>query len=67
MNSGDLSSAIYAPYADLELKNSGDLYGSFTGNNLEMKNSGSFTYDTRLGKVDIDDQDAYLMQRWWEE
>jgi hypothetical protein len=67
MNSGELSAAIYAPYADLELKNSGAAYGAFTGNNLEMKNSGEFYYDTRLLDLDINDDAAYLMSRWWEE
>jgi Tfp pilus assembly protein PilX len=61
MNSGDLSAAIYAPYADLEIKNSGTTYGSFTGNNLEMKNSGTFIYDTRLADVVIDDVEVYMM------
>jgi hypothetical protein len=67
MNSGDLSAAIYAPYADLELKNSGAVYGAFTGESLEMKNSGEFYYDIRLLEVSIEDDVAYLAQRWWEE
>ncbi|MHC4477499.1 MAG: DUF7305 domain-containing protein [Planctomycetota bacterium] len=67
MNSGDLAAAIYAPYANLELKNSGDIYGAFTGNNLEIKNSGTFVFDTRLLEVTIDDDLAYLARRWWEE
>lgn len=67
MNSGDLSAAIYAPYAGLELKNSGDFYGSLVGNSLEMKNSGRFIFDTRLLDINIEDEAAYLVQRWWEE
>jgi hypothetical protein len=67
MSSGDLSAGIYAPYADLELKNSGAVYGAFTGNNLALKNSGEFYYDTRLLSLDIDEDAAYLMSRWWEE
>ncbi len=67
MNAGDLSAAIYAPYADLELKNSGDIYGAFTGNNLEMKNSGKLVFDARLLEIGIDDEAAYIVQRWWEE
>ncbi|MHC4477065.1 MAG: DUF7305 domain-containing protein [Planctomycetota bacterium] len=67
MNSGELSAAIYAPYADMELKNSGAAYGSFTGNSLELKNSGEFYYDTRLLDIDINEDTAYLVSRWWEE
>ncbi|HUT28309.1 MAG TPA: hypothetical protein VMX13_00850 [Sedimentisphaerales bacterium] len=67
MNSGDLSAAIYAPSADVEIKNSGATYGAFTANSIVMKNSGSLTYDTRLLDVDINDQTAYLGGRWWED
>jgi len=67
MNSGDLSAAIYAPSADVEIKNSGATYGAFTANSIVMKNSGALTYDTRLLDVDIDDQTAYLGGRWWED
>ncbi|MHC4645455.1 MAG: DUF7305 domain-containing protein [Planctomycetota bacterium] len=67
MNSGDLSAAIYAPYADMQLKNSGDIYGAFTGNNLEMKNSGRLVFDTRLLDLGMDDDLTYMVQRWWEE
>jgi hypothetical protein len=67
MNSGDLSAAIYAPSADVEIKNSGATFGAFTANSIVMKNSGSLTYDTRLLDADIDDQTAYLGGRWWED
>jgi hypothetical protein len=67
MNSGELSAAVYAPYAHMELKNSAAVYGSFTGESLELKNSGEFYYDTRLLDVGIDDEAAYIVGRWWEE
>ncbi len=67
MNSGELSAAVYAPYANLELKNSAAVYGAFTGESLELKNSGEFYYDTRLLDVGIDDDAAYMVGRWWEE
>ncbi|MHC4154822.1 MAG: DUF7305 domain-containing protein [Planctomycetota bacterium] len=67
MNSGDLSAAIYAPDADVEIKNSGATIGAFTANSIVMKNSGALTFDTRLLDMDIDDQTTYLGGRWWED
>ena len=67
MNSGDLSAAIYAPDADVEIKNSGATVGAFTANSIVMKNSGALTFDTRLLDMDIDDQTVYLDGRWWED
>jgi hypothetical protein len=67
MNAGDLSAAIYAPSADVEIKNSGATYGAFTANSIVMKNSGSLVFDTRLLDMDIDDQTTYLGGRWWED
>jgi hypothetical protein len=67
MNSGDLSAAIYAPSADVEIKNSGATVGAFTANSIVMKNSGSLVFDTRLLDMDIDDQTTYLGGRWWED
>jgi hypothetical protein len=67
MNSGDLSAAVYAPDAHMEIKNSAAAYGSFTGESLEMKNSGEFYFDTRLLDMSIEDDLAYLAARWWEE
>jgi hypothetical protein len=32
-----------------------------------MKNSGRFIFDTRLLDINIEDEAAYLVQRWWEE
>ena len=67
-NSGDLYAAIYAPNADLVLHNGGIVEGSFVGDNFEMKNAGTFIYDTDLGNVGIDDLAAsFSVFRWWEE
>lgn len=67
-NSGDFYAAIYAPEADLVLHNGGIVEGSFVGDNFEMKNSGTFIYDTDLGNVGIDDLAAsFSVFRWWEE
>jgi Tfp pilus assembly protein PilX len=66
-NSGDLAAAIYAPYAELTIMNSGAVYGALTGNRLEMKNSGEFYFDTRLLEYGIDVPAMYAVDRWWEE
>jgi Tfp pilus assembly protein PilX len=67
-NGGDFYAAIYAPNADLVLHNGGIVEGSFVGNNFEMKNSGTFIYDTDLGDVGIDDLAAsFNIFRWWED
>jgi Tfp pilus assembly protein PilX len=66
-NSGDLAAAIYAPYAELTIMNSGAVYGALTGNRLEMKNSGEFYFDTRLLEYGIDVPAMYTVDRWWEE
>jgi hypothetical protein len=67
MNSSELSAAVYAPYAHMELKNSAAVYGAFTGESLELKNSGQFYYDVRLLDIGIEDDAAYMVGRWWEE
>ena len=63
--------AIYAPNANLQIYNSGDLYGAYVGNQtIEIKNSGSFYFDTRLLGVFVNDAPAYLAVAkgsWWEE
>jgi choice-of-anchor A domain-containing protein len=67
-NSSDFYGAVYAPNADLTIYNGGDLYGAFVGNSFEMKNSGSFYYDTSLANIGIDDQTAHFsVIRWWED
>jgi Tfp pilus assembly protein PilX len=68
---GDFFGAIYAPNADMTIDNSADLYGAYVGNqNIEIKNSGAFYFDTRLLSVFVNDAPAYLglaKGSWWEE
>jgi hypothetical protein len=68
---GNFYGAIYAPNADLQINNDADLYGAYVGNqNVEIKNSGSFFFDTRLASVFVDDAAAYFAVTkgsWWEE
>ena len=45
---GDLKGAIYAPYAKVELKNSGDVYGMIWAKDVLIDNPGVFYFDTAL-------------------
>ncbi len=65
----DFYGAVYAPNATLTIYNNGNLYGAYIGNqNVEMKNSGGFYFDTRLLSVFMNDQQHYLgIERWWED
>jgi hypothetical protein len=68
---GDFYGAIYAPNANMVIDNSANLYGAYVGNqNVEIKNSGAFYFDTRLLNVFVNDAPAYLgivKGSWWEE
>lgn len=67
-SSSDFYGLIYAPNADLEIKNGGDLYGAFVGSSFEMKNAGCFYFDLALANSGINEFDAcFNVQRWWED
>ena len=67
-NSGDLYAAVYAPQAAVLVDNSGNFTGSITAGSFTLKNSGNFTFDTRLKRVSIDDPAAmFVIGRWWED
>lgn len=66
-NSGTFYGAVYAPHAELLIRNSGAMYGAFIGNSFTMFNSGEFYYDTRLYDFDPTGQLSFFeVQRWWE-
>ncbi len=67
-NDADFYGTIYAPNADLLIRNGGDLYGGFVGKTFEMKNAGSFYFDIDLANAGINEIDAcFNVQRWWED
>ena len=39
---------VYAPFADVDMKNSSSVYGAIWGKNVDIKNSGTLYYDTAL-------------------
>jgi hypothetical protein len=45
---GDFSGLVYAPYASIVVKNSGDFMGVAWGEDVEIKNSGNFYIDIAL-------------------
>ena len=66
-NNSEAFGAIYAPNADVILKNNATLYGSVTCNSLTVKNNGTFSYDMALRDVTVDDESVrFLVKRWSE-
>lgn len=59
--------AVYAPNADMDVYAKNELAGAFVGKSFNLKNSTKFTFVSELMKSDINDEQSYLMQRWWEE
>lgn len=59
--------AIYAPDANVTVFSGGDLYGSFSAANFELKNPANFYYDVALRQVNITDDGAhFVISRWTE-
>jgi hypothetical protein len=65
-NSSDFWGLVNAPEATLLIFNSGNVYGGFIGDTLDMKNSGVFYFDTRLISGTIEPT-QFIIERWWEE
>jgi len=66
-NNSDVFGAIYAPNADIILKNNAVLHGSITANSFTMKNNGIFYYDAALSDVSIVDVYVrFVVKRWYE-
>jgi acetyltransferase-like isoleucine patch superfamily enzyme len=64
-NNSEAFGAIYAPNADIILKNNATLYGSVTCNSLTVKNNGTFSYDMALRDVTVYDESVrFLVKRW---
>lgn len=66
-NNSDVFGAIYAPNADIILKNNAVLHGSVTAKNFTIKNNGIFYYDAALSDVSIIDVGVrFVVKRWYE-
>ncbi|MEE9441307.1 MAG: hypothetical protein V3V99_01400 [candidate division Zixibacteria bacterium] len=50
-NSAEMSAVIYAPSAQIDLRNSADYYGAVVGNDVLCHNSATFHYDQSLADL----------------
>ncbi|MHC4290875.1 MAG: DUF7305 domain-containing protein [Planctomycetota bacterium] len=66
-NSADIYAVVYAPNAEMTVKNSGDAYGSFIVEDFELKNGGEVYYDEALKEVTEDDKLVRFAITRWEE
>ena len=71
-NKQDFYGAVYAPFAKVEMKNSGDVYGAFVGWDVKLKRRkdeehGTFYYDLSLRTGDVDDGGSRFTVRNWHE
>jgi len=72
----DFYGAVYAPFAKVEMKNSGDLYGAFIGWDVKLKKKkggaqGTFYYDRSLRIDNLLATDSlavrFVVKRWYEQ
>lgn len=63
---GNFYGIIYAPNANVIVKNSGDIYGSIASKSFRLDNSGNVHYDMALAEEE-EFFTGYIIQRWWEE
>ena len=66
-NSADFVGAIYAPKADIQINNGGNIIGSIIGNSLTVMNSGSFYYDMNLAQIEDPSAMYIKVVKWWED
>ncbi|MBA7644842.1 hypothetical protein ES703_52589 [subsurface metagenome] len=67
-NNSNLYGTIYAPNADVEMKNSADIFGAVVARSFEQKNSATFNYDASLRDVGVDDEPVrFVVEQWREE
>jgi hypothetical protein len=63
----ELYATVYAPEAEVGVKAGGDIYGSFTAHDFELKSKSTVNYDTELSDKDIDDVGIYFAVSSWRE
>jgi hypothetical protein len=67
-NATNFYGAIYAPYANITLDNSANVYGSVVGNNFTLKNGGTFYYDANLRDRTVNDNLVrFVIHKWSED
>jgi hypothetical protein len=59
--------SVYAPDSYIDIKSGGDIFGSFTSRDFELKSKSTVYYDTELSKKDVDDIGIYFTVSSWRE
>ena len=66
-NNSNMLGVIYAPNADIILKNNAVMDGSIIAKSFTTKNNGTFYYDAALRDVSVGDEGArFVVKRWHE-
>ena len=67
-NSGTFYGDVYAPNADIQVYNGGDVYGAFVGKDFTLNNSGKFYFDTNIVNFSAASAEvSFGIARWWED
>jgi len=66
-NSADFYGAIYAPNADILLRNGAQVYGAMVGKTFTQDVSGNFYYDMSLREVDPSEIGVHMVIKRWSE
>ena len=66
-NSADFYGAIYAPNADILLRNGAQVYGAMVGKSFTQDVSGNFHYDMSLREVDPSEIGVHMVIKRWSE
>ena len=66
-NSADFYGAIYAPEADILLRNGAQVYGAMVGKTFTQDVSGHFHYDMSLREVDPSEIGVHMVIKRWSE
>ncbi|OPZ98095.1 MAG: hypothetical protein BWY71_01368 [Planctomycetes bacterium ADurb.Bin412] len=64
---GAFYGTVYAPCADIELKNAVEVFGAMVGNSFIQKESAGFHFDAKLRKVSVQDFGVRFVVRRWQE
>jgi hypothetical protein len=64
-NSGVFYGVIYAPNANLLVREGGDIYGAVAGRSADLSQAGNLRYDMALANPVIFPA-GYVIDRWWE-
>jgi len=64
VGSGSLSTGVYAPNGNVEIKGNGDVMGSIVANKIKLTGNAAFHYDESL--VERDSDQPFTISKWRE-